>query len=134
MTPLFLDFLEILTPKGLQIYLYFRRVFKKVDFTKTSVSPRRERQFQGPQPSKNNQKSIKNNTKKTTSQQTRHNRNFHQFGRPKTSQNRPQISENREFSFSLVMPKKQKKLPPCPNAADPGSQAQRAPLRSSIYL
>ena len=134
MTPLFLDFLEILTLKGLQIYLYFRRVFKKVDFTKTSVSPRRERQFQGPQPSKNNQKSMKNNTKKTTSQQTRHNRNFHQFGPPKTSQNRPQISENREFSLSQMMPKKQKKLPPGLNAAHPAKQAQRAPLRSSIYL
>ena len=72
--------------------------------------------------------------KKTTSQQTRQDRNFHQFGPPKTSQNRLQISESRDFSFSQVMPKKQKKLPPGLNAPDPASQAQRAPLRSSIYL
>ena len=97
MTPIFLDFLQILTPKGLQIYLYFRRVFKKVDFTKTSVSPRRERQIQGPQPSKNNQKSMKNNMKKTTSQQSKFSPIWTSKNLPKST---PNLRKSRIFVFA----------------------------------
>ena len=89
LTPFFLDFLQIWAPKGLQIYPYFRRVFKKINFTKTSVSPRRERQIQGSQPSKNNQKINEKQHEKNNIATNSPKSKFSPIWTPKTSQNRP---------------------------------------------
>ena len=65
----------------------FRTFSEKVDFTKIGVSPRREHDFWGPDPSKNSKKSMKKSCYFWTSYFSRFFTNLGRFGVPKWSKN-----------------------------------------------
>ena len=78
---------EKITNFGVPKMVMFRTFSEKVDFTKIGVSPRREHDFWGPDPSKNSKKSMKKSCYFWTSYFSRFFTNLVRFGVPKWVKN-----------------------------------------------